>query len=343
MTGPGRRTGNQSPIGRRMAVLRVRRGMSQQVLADRIGKSKSWVDKVERGVRTLDRLSVIETVASALGVAPNVLLAEQTRPETVTDLAPDMESVRAALARHDPPETDHPGMRQLDDQVGYAWTAYRNGHHPQVLRALPGLLTGIRHPRHQDGDAPAAGLRVRVYRLTAQTLVKLGEPHLAWLAADRAMTAATGDPHRTALATVSLAQALRALRRGRLATTAALTAVPHLDRTPPTRARRPDEPALTGTLLTEAALAAATHGDAVTADDLIERAARLATVCDEGQQSDSDGISFGSTAVILARALTATHLGDHHQAVTLHRQATSQDGWHRLPAEHRAAHLIDIT
>ncbi|MBO4210014.1 helix-turn-helix domain-containing protein, partial [Micromonospora echinofusca] len=146
-----------------MAVLRVRRGMSQQVLADRIGKSKSWVDKVERGVRTLDRLSVIETVARALGVTPNVLLAQRTRAEPVTDLAPDMESVRAALARHDPPETDHPSLRQLHDQVGYAWTAYRNGHHPQVLRALPGLLAGIRHPGHpQDPDAPTADVRVRI-------------------------------------------------------------------------------------------------------------------------------------------------------------------------------------
>ncbi|MEH1015693.1 helix-turn-helix transcriptional regulator [Micromonospora sp. CPCC 206060] len=326
-----------------MAVLRVRRGMSQQVLADRIGKSKSWVDKVERGVRTLDRLSVIETVAKVLGVAPNVLLAEQTRPEPGTDLGTDVELVRAALARHDPPETDSPSLRQLDDQVGYAWTAYRNGYHPQVLRTLPGLLTGTRHPYHlQDGDASAADLRVRVYRLTAQTLVKLGEPHLAWLAADRAMTAATGDPHRTALATVSLAQALRALRRGRLATTAALTAVHQLDRTP-TRILRPDEPGVTGTLLTEAALAAAAHGDAATAHDLTAHAERLATTRDERQQPDSDGITFGPTAVTLARAVTATRLGDHQQAVTLHRQATSQDGWHRLPAEHRAAHLIDIT
>ncbi|MDI5941536.1 helix-turn-helix domain-containing protein, partial [Micromonospora sp. DH15] len=63
MTRPTRRTGDEPPIGRRVAELRVSRGMSQQVFADRIGRSKSWVDKVERGVRTLDRFSVIETVA----------------------------------------------------------------------------------------------------------------------------------------------------------------------------------------------------------------------------------------------------------------------------------------
>ncbi|WP_349876353.1 hypothetical protein ABIH81_19610 [Micromonospora sp. HUAS YX12] len=30
-------------------------------------------------------------------------------------------------------------------------------------------------------------------------------------------------------------------------------------------------------------------------------------------------------------------------SVTIHRCATDVDVWHRLPAEHRAAHLVDIT
>src|SRR5205807_9742759 len=53
---PGEREGraadvDELPIGRRVAYWRGRRRMSQQVFADRLGKSKSWVDKVERGVR----------------------------------------------------------------------------------------------------------------------------------------------------------------------------------------------------------------------------------------------------------------------------------------------------
>ena len=49
---------DELPIGRRVAYWRGRRKMSQQVFADRLGKSKSWVDKVERGVRRLDKFSV---------------------------------------------------------------------------------------------------------------------------------------------------------------------------------------------------------------------------------------------------------------------------------------------
>ncbi len=47
-------------IGRRVAYWRARRWMSQQVFADRLGKSKSWVDKVERGVAAgFDKFSVV--------------------------------------------------------------------------------------------------------------------------------------------------------------------------------------------------------------------------------------------------------------------------------------------
>jgi transcriptional regulator with XRE-family HTH domain len=42
--------------------------MSQQVFADRLGKSKSWVDKVERGVRRLDKFSVVYEIADVLSV-----------------------------------------------------------------------------------------------------------------------------------------------------------------------------------------------------------------------------------------------------------------------------------
>ncbi|BCL17238.1 helix-turn-helix domain-containing protein [Micromonospora sagamiensis] len=335
MTAPGRHDRRELPIGRRVAQLRVRRGMSQQVLADRVGRSKSWVDKVERGVRTLDRLSVIETVAAALGVAPGVLVGRSVQRTRITDAATAVEQVRAALARYDTPDADPPlSAAELDRQIGYAWTAYRHAHHPQVLRMLPGLLAATRHP-----GCPDAALLVRVYQLTAQMLVKLGEPQLAWLAADRAMTTAAGHPRRTALAAIPLAQALRALGRGRLAMTVATTAVRPLDPAP-THGPAPDDLALAGTLLTEAALAAATCADTTATDDLADRAAHLAATY---AAHHDDGSGFGPVVVDLARALAAARLGDNHLAVALHQRATSGDAWQRLPAEHRAAHLIDIT
>ncbi|GLY24444.1 helix-turn-helix domain-containing protein [Micromonospora sp. NBRC 101691] len=341
MSDPRQHNRRELPIGRRVAQLRVRRGMSQQVFADRIGRSKSWVDKVERGVRTLDRLPMIETVAAALGVAPAVLVGRQARSAPATDATAAVEQVRAALASYDtPPDGDGPSPpADLDDRIGYARTAYRHAHHLQVLRLLPGLLAATRHADHRTGDAAASLRLVRVYRVTAQVLVKLGEPYLAWLAADRAMTTAAGDPRGTALAAVPLAQALRALNRGRLAMAAATTAVRPLDPAPH-REPAPDDAALAGTLLTEAALAAATCGDAAAVDDLTARAAHLAAL-HAGHHHDEDG--FGPVVVDLARAVAAARLGDNYRAVTLHQRATGDDAWPRLPAERRAAHLIDVT
>lgn len=351
MSGPGRQSSVELPIGRRMAQLRARRGITQQVFANRIGRSKSWVDKVERGLRPLDRLSVIETVAEALGITPEVLLTREVRPQKpIAGVAGAVERVRAALACYHTPGPGAAGWRpppsleELDRQAGYAWTAYRHAHHPQVLRMLPDLLTDARQVRAAEtptGPGHTANLLVRVYRLAAQLLVKLGEANLAWLAADRAMATATGDPRLTALAAVSLAQALRALERGRLAMAVAVTAVRQL--TPqPSDDSPPDRLALAGTLLVEAALAAATCGDATAARDLIEDAARLAEAHDDRPHHDSDDLEYAPIVVDLARALIAASFGDTSQAITIHLRATSGDAWPRLSAEHRAAHLIDI-
>ena len=67
---------DELPIGRRVAYWRGRRKMSQQVFADRLGKSKSWVDKVERGVRRLDKFSVVYEIADVLQVDVQLLLGK---------------------------------------------------------------------------------------------------------------------------------------------------------------------------------------------------------------------------------------------------------------------------
>ncbi|WJK32385.1 helix-turn-helix domain-containing protein [Solwaraspora sp. WMMA2065] len=347
MTAPGRHRIADQPIGRRIAQLRARRGLTQQVFADRIGKSHSWVDKVERGIRALDRISVVHTVAAVLGVTPEVILGPTTsQPEPATDVAAAVEHLRAALARYDTPTPDQPSPSadDLHRRIQYAHTAYQHAHYPQLLRMLPDLLTHTRYTT--TSDAPDAGyLLTRVYRLTAHLLTKLNEPHLAWLAADRAIATANGHPRHTAAAAIALTQALRALHRSTLATRAALTAVPLI--TPATTDHpAPDDHALAGTLLIEAALAAATGNDPATAHQLTDRADRHAATMSHHQRRPDHGdttTAFGPTTVTLARAHLAAALGDPHQAITHHQRGTAGHGWRELPAEHRAAHLIDVT
>jgi transcriptional regulator with XRE-family HTH domain len=44
---------------------RERRGLTRQHFGDLVGRSPSWVDKIEKGERPLDRLSVLDTIAQA--------------------------------------------------------------------------------------------------------------------------------------------------------------------------------------------------------------------------------------------------------------------------------------
>ncbi|MET7950539.1 helix-turn-helix transcriptional regulator [Micromonospora sp. NPDC005324] len=317
MTRPGEE--RDEPVGRRVARWRVRRRMTQQMLADRLGKSKSWVDKVERGVRNLDRYSVVQEIAEVLRLDPAVLLDLRKSPLPAATALDGIDAVYAALAHYHQRRTRTVPTEEVGRQVEYAWLAYQHAHYAQLLRALPALL---------DAAHTTAGLLVPAYRITASVLVKLGEPDLAWLAADRAVAAAAGDPIRTGTATIAVAQALRALGRDRLALTAAVAAVG-------TAANE----WVRGTLLLQAAMAAAGCGDGRRADELIDHAAALAGRC--AGADDLHHTAFGPAAVRLARCISALHLGDAAQAVHRHERAVLGDAWRRLPAEHRAAHLLD--
>ncbi|MGC4816710.1 helix-turn-helix domain-containing protein [Micromonospora sp. DT63] len=343
------------PIGRRVAGWRVRRSMTQQMLADRLRRSKSWVDKVERGVRPLDRYSVIQEVAGVLRVDPEVLLGQP--PSAPASTPAGVDDIRAALARYDTPPTSlH--MHELRRQIGHAWLAYQHANYPQLVRAVPSLLDAA-----QGAGSPE--VLTQAYRVTALLLVKLDEADLAWLAADRAMGAAQDAPVLAATVAVAVAQALRASGRDRLALSATLTVV---NRTLPPALHLSDqevcgtfgdhsrrEPldhrgggecrgdrrtrAVGGTLLVQAALAAAGCGEHHRATELIDRAAGVAV--DLRGYDDSCGTSFGPVAVDMARVLVAAQRGDADSALARHTTIVRREVWRRLPAEYRGAYLLD--
>ncbi|MBF6248681.1 helix-turn-helix transcriptional regulator, partial [Nocardia elegans] len=53
-------------VGRRVRTIRARRGISQQVLADRAGLSRSAIAKYENGLRPVDSRRTLLALASAL-------------------------------------------------------------------------------------------------------------------------------------------------------------------------------------------------------------------------------------------------------------------------------------
>ncbi|WDZ82800.1 helix-turn-helix domain-containing protein [Micromonospora cathayae] len=331
------------PIGRRVAYWRIRRKLSQQLFADRLGKSKSWVDKVERGVRTLDRLSTLQDIAAVLRIDPAVLLGRVARPVEVDARAEAVERVRTALSRYEIPLGRPTGRRpvlpvdRMAREVTHAWTTFQHARYRQVVELLPDLLVDA--PRtHATAPDTGRALLVDAYRITAALLVKLEVADLAWLAADRAMIAATGDRTLVAAAAVQLGQALRAAGRAGTAKSVTLAAA---YRIAPTVIEygTPADVSLCGTLLVQAALAAAQAGDDRATAELIDEATGMAGHLRDGV--DHHHTAFGPTAVALARAAAAIELGNAHDAIDWHERTTRQAGWRWLPAEHRAAHLVD--
>jgi transcriptional regulator with XRE-family HTH domain len=59
--------------GERIAYYRKRLGLSQVEFAGLIGRSESWVSQVERGVRAIDRMPVLQKVADVLSVSVDEL------------------------------------------------------------------------------------------------------------------------------------------------------------------------------------------------------------------------------------------------------------------------------
>ncbi|MER7418406.1 helix-turn-helix domain-containing protein [Micromonospora peucetia] len=333
------------PVGRRVAYWRGRRKLSQQVFADRLGKSKSWVDKVERGVRSLDKVSTLQGIAAVLRIDTAVLIGRDAQPVAVTMPAEGVERVREALSTYEI-ALGRPGAGRvvvsadrLARGVEHAWIMFKHARYPQVIGLLPDLLAaGQRVYAHDPGWGRL--LLVEAYRVTASLLVKLGEADLGWLAADRAMAAATGDRLLVAAATVQLGQVLRVCGRARAALSTTLAAAYRIAPSDPDGGT-PAELSLCGTLQVQAALAAARCGDDRATAELIGEAAEMAARLGDGH--DHHRTAFGPAAVDLARVAAALELGNAGEAVAWHEKTTKRDTWRWLPVEHRAAHLVDAT
>src|SRR5690349_20367849 len=138
-------------IGERVKWYRLRRGLSQEVLADRVGRTADWLSKVERGLIPVDRLPMIKSLADAHDVSLGDLLSEPSLMEWTPDTGPrTVPALRDALMdyqqitrlfghheREEPPPLDH-----LRHAVAEMWDAYQGARFGLVTRELPAVLAG---------------------------------------------------------------------------------------------------------------------------------------------------------------------------------------------------------
>ena len=197
---------DREPTGQRIARARRRRGLSQAVLAGLVGRSESWLSQVERGKRGVDSHSVLVRLAEILRVDIEELTGSADRDETGSRAHPAAPLIEQAMMGYGAPSPvdgdEEPGREPSLDflraQARSAYQAYQATRYDAAGHILPGLIRGVETAARTAGSAsPAAcAVRARVYDTTAALLSRVGEPFLAWAAADRAMFAAgqSGDP-----------------------------------------------------------------------------------------------------------------------------------------------------
>ncbi|KUJ45802.1 helix-turn-helix domain-containing protein [Micromonospora maris] len=344
---------DELPIGRRVAYWRGRRKMSQQVFADRLGKSKSWVDKIERGVRRLDKFSVLYEIADILQMDVQLLLGKdpERRGDTLNCIEQfEVEEIRAALERYDSVSAYFdaapcpPPLADMSKAVTHAWLTYQYGRYGMLIRALPKLLRDAQAADAAYGGDQAeraAHLLAQVYQIASSVLRKLGECELAWLAADRSIAVAqrADDLLLAGVATTRVCNALASMGRSRPALELNVRIA---NRLAPggQNDTSPERISVYGMLLLQGAMAAARIGDAATVDDLI--AGAYAAAQELGSDQNHYWTSFGPTNVELHRAAAAVELGDGGRAVEVHQLKLQNPSFDALLPERRAHHLLDL-
>lgn len=217
--------GGDLEVGRRIAHHRRRRGLSQPVFAQMVGRSTAWVSGVERGKYHLDRLSLLSKLAAALDVSVGDLLPDVIRWGTEEPRMTDDPTGLVALLGTYPVigalYGNPPGPVDLDDleaRIDALAALGQRADHAAVAAALAQILPladaatladspVVRHPRSEFETRPYV-LWSRAYGIAAPVLFYLGQSAASWVAVDRAIRAAgrCDDP------TLMVSAVLRAAR-----------------------------------------------------------------------------------------------------------------------------------
>lgn len=334
----------QVALGRKLADARRRRGLSQPELARMLDRSVAWVSQVERGVRKIDRMSVLETLADALDIPLAELAAEAPVVAAVNEEQPGAAglrlvlsgtwSLRAMLNGHDVPLID-----EVRGKVDRVWSLTHEGRYADLADLLRGLVpdleSGARAVAAEDRPAMFE-LLASAYQACSAALAKLGEPEAAWIAADRGMAAAerAGNPLLVASGAFRLGIVFLGARYYAQAAEVSGTAADALWHA--ADAGTPEAKSMWGALTLQRAITAAHLGDAQAAYGFLDRARPVAEQVGPGRNDFNT--EFGPANLALYEIHVAVELGDAGRAL---RAASGVDA-SRLSAERRARMLIDV-
>ncbi|MFI7125873.1 helix-turn-helix domain-containing protein [Nonomuraea sp. NPDC050153] len=203
--------------GQRIARARHRKGWDQATLAEKVGRSVSWLSKVENGRLPLDRMSVVGQLAEVLGVEVAELTGQPYQHET-TELDSGHAAVpalRLALQQASLPSgvlvrsvSEPRPLEELEAHVRLAEQLRQDARFTALGEVLPGILTdliAVTNDSSAERDR-AEALMLRVCHMARVSSNLLGHHDLGWTAVQRELVAAqrVGAPDLVAAASWDL-------------------------------------------------------------------------------------------------------------------------------------------
>ncbi|MEU7741198.1 helix-turn-helix domain-containing protein [Nonomuraea sp. NPDC049158] len=334
----------QRALGRRIAQERKRRGLSQVELARLVDRSVAWISQVERGVRKVDRMSVLEKVAETLDLPLSELAAEAPVIAATNDEVPGTAGLRLVLSgAHSLQAMLHatpvPATKQLKPRVDHAWELTHEARYDELADLLRGLVPTLENAVRSapaERQAELFELLAVTYQACSASLAKLGEPEAAWIAADRAISAAerAGDPLMMAAGAFRLGFVFLGARHFDQAEETARTAADALWFL--TDQGKPEAMSLWGGLTLQRAVAASRLNQADTAYEHLARAREMAERVGDGRNDYNT--EFGPANVALHEVAVAVELGDAGHAL---RVGTAVDT-STLSSERKGRLYVDL-
>jgi transcriptional regulator with XRE-family HTH domain len=342
-------TSDDLSIGERIARYRRSLGLTQEGLAMRLFRSKSWVTKVERGERPLDSIRTLLEVARALGVEVRDLTGHPWFPEPGGPGHEAVPAIRRALTALTAPTTRRDGTRVEPRELatlrrdvldaGRLWQSEPHCY-SAVIPLLPDLIAETRlavEAAEEHGRRPPSQTLAYLYHLLQEVMARLGEPDLSWIAAHQSIRAAdeVDDP---ALAAASAWRFCHAVLRvdnldevHDVATNAAAVLRPAL------RDPTPESLSAYGALHLVGAIATARADDRAATDEFLGEARRTAARL--GADRNDFWMTFGPTNVAIHDVAVLLERGDPAAAL---RRAVTIDPSPLPSLERRSSHYVHL-
>lgn len=315
-------------LGQRVAELRRRRGLSQKDLAVEVSRSESWVSQVERDVLPVERVSVLRTLADALGASVRELrpdasvVREHSHERTATD---ELAELRLAMTGHPALHSllgtvsnERRGIAELQAAVDEAWRLAHGSQFRNLANLLAPLLIELESAAREERGRRrrrTPQLLTRAYQAAAAAFARQEEADAAWLAADRATWWAedAGDPLAVVAGGFRMGHAFLTLHRLEQAEHVATEAINALKGVVDSPGCAPESLSVYGAMHLLLAVVNAREGDRSGTRQAITSARRVAARI--GEDRNDYNTEFGPTNVELHAVSTAIDLGDAGEAL----------------------------